>query len=183
MTTRKTHIFPDIISKEVQKAFSYYPDLQETPIEIKFKKEIKKSTMLAQPDFSSFFKSRKERKYKIFISENFKISGKKFKTINVPSDVLIGWIGHELGHVVDYQSRSKVNLVWFGVRYLLFENHIVEAERSADTYAVQRGMRDYILETKNFILNNVDIDNSYKLRMKKYYLSAEEIMEIVADKN
>jgi len=174
------HSYPAIISKEVEKAFSYFPDLDDSVIEIKFKKDIKKSTMQAQPDFASFFRSRKNRKYHIFISENFKISGKNFKTVNVPSDVLIGWIGHELGHVVDYQNRSKMNLVWFGIRYLLSKNHIVEAERSADTFAVERGMGDYILDTKNFILNHADIDESYKLRMRKYYLSPEEIMDIVA---
>ena len=83
--------------------------------------------------------------------------------------------------IIDYQHRSSLNLVWFGIRYLLLENHIVEAERMADTYAVKRGMGEYILETKNFILNHADIDDKYKLRMKKFYLSPEEIMNIVAE--
>lgn len=78
---------------------------------------------------------------------------------------------------------NNLNLIGFGIRYLFSENHIVKAERIADTYAVNRGMSDYILETKNFILNHADIDDSYKLRMKKYYLSPEEIMDIVADNN
>lgn len=180
MPKSEKHSFPKIIAKEVEKAFSYFPDLDDSVIEIKFKKDIKKSTMQAQPDFYSFFKSRKNRKYHIFISEKFKISGKNFKTVNVPSDVLIGWIGHELGHIVDYQKRSKINLLWFGIRYLFSFNHIVEAERNADTFAVEHGMGDYILETKNFILNHADIDESYKLRMKKFYLSPEEIMAIVS---
>ena len=55
----------------------------------------------------------------------------------------------------------------------------MEAERNADTFAVEHGMKDYILETKNFILNHAEIDESYKLRMKKFYLSPEEIMDIV----
>jgi len=183
MTKSKIHIFPDGISREVDKALSYYPDLEEVPIKIKFKKQIKKSTMLAQPTFSSFLKSRKHRKYTILISETFKISDQKFHTKDLPSNVLIGWIGHELGHIIDYQTRDKLNLIRFGICYLFSENHIVEAERNADTYAVQHGMRDYILETKHFILNHADIADTYKLRMKKYYLSPEEIMDIVADTN
>ena len=37
----------------------------------------------------------------------------------------------------------------------------------------------YILKTKNFILNHADITPIYKARIKKYYLSPEEIMELV----
>jgi hypothetical protein len=183
MTISNNHIFPESISNEVNKALSYYPDLKKVKIEIQFKKQIKKSTMMAQPNFSSFLKNRKHRKYYIFISNTFKISDKMFKTKDLPSNVLIGWIGHELGHIVDYQTKNNLNLIIFGIRYLFSKNHIKEAERMADTYAVNRGMREYILETKNFILNHAEIDDSYKLRIKKYYLSPEEIMDIVSENN
>ena len=172
-------IIPNAISKEIQVALSYYPELKDTPIKFKFKKNIKKSTMLAQPTFGSFFRTRKNRRYVILISETFKISDKTFLTKHIPSDILIGWIGHELGHIMDYSNRSKLDLIWFGINYLLSDNHIVEAERAADTYAVQHKMEDYILKTKDFILNNADVNEAYKLRIKKYYLSPEEIMDII----
>lgn len=92
---------------------------------------------------------------------------------------MIGWLGHELGHIMDYQNRSWFNLILFGIKYLFVEKHIVEAERAADTFAVKNGMYTYILKTKNFILNHSELDETYKLRIKKYYLSPEEIMEIV----
>ena len=172
-------IIPESISKEVHKALSYYPELQETSIKFKFKKNIKKSTMQAQPTIGSFFRSRKNRKYVVLISETFKISDKTFLTKHIPSDILIGWIGHELGHVMDYRDRSTLNLIWFGVKYLLSSKHIVEAERAADTYAVQHNMEAYILKTKDFILNNADVEEAYKLRIKKFYLSPEEIMDVI----
>lgn len=170
---------PSSIAPEVRKALSFYPELKDTPIKFKFKKDIKKSTMQAQPTFGSFFRSRKNRKYVILISETFKISDKTFLTKNIPSDILTGWIGHELGHVMDYSNRSNLNLIWFGIKYLLSDNHIVEAERAADTYAVQHNMEKYILKTKDFILNNADVQEAYKLRIKKYYLSPEEIMDLI----
>lgn len=177
------HIIPDSISNEINKALEYYPELEETPIEFRFKKNIKKSTMQARPTFGSFFRTRKNRRYVILISETFKISDKKFLTRNIPSDILIGWIGHELGHVMDYSNRSKLNLIWFGIKYLLSDSHIVEAERAADTYAIRHNMEDYILKTKDFILNNADIQDAYKLRIKKYYLSPEEIMDLIEKRN
>ncbi|MFL0352680.1 hypothetical protein [Xanthomarina sp. GH4-25] len=173
------HIIPESIKNEVQVALSYYPELEHVPIEFKFKKNIKKSTMQARPKASSFFKSKKHRSYIVLISEKFKISDKEFLTKHIPSDILIGWIGHELGHIIDYRNRSNMNLIGFGVNYLFSHSHIVEAERAADTYAVQHGMADYILKTKDFILNHADITEKYKLRIKKYYLSPEEIMQLV----
>ena len=177
------HIIPNSISKEVQTALDFYPELKNTPIEFRFKPKIKKSTMQARPKFGSFFRSRKNREYVILISESFKIADKEFLTVHIPSDILIGWIGHELGHVMDYTNRNKLNLIWFGLKYLLSDNHIVEAERAADTYAVQHKMEEYILKTKDFILNNADIHEAYKLRIKKYYLSPEEIMDVIEKRN
>lgn len=177
------HIIPESIATEIQTALDYYPELKESSIEFRFKKNIKKSTMQARPRFGSFFRTKKNRKYVVLISETFKISDQKFMTKDIPSDILIGWIGHELGHIADYQDRSKTNLIWFGLKYLFSDNHIVEAERAADTYAVAHGMADYILKTKDFILNNAKINEKYKLRIMKYYLSPEEIMEVIKQRD
>ncbi|WP_371312038.1 hypothetical protein [Winogradskyella pacifica] len=178
-TMSAQHKIPADIKTNVTKALAYYPQLKDTKIEFRFKKNIKKSTMQARPTFGSFFKSRKNRNYVILISEKFKIADKEFLTRHIPDAIFIGWIGHELGHIMDYQNRSKLNLIWFGLKYLFSQNHIVEAERAADSFAVAHGMEDYILKTKDFILNNADITQSYKDRIKKYYLSPEEIMELV----
>lgn len=67
---------------------------------------------------------------------------------------MIGWIGHELGHVMDYQERSGLNLLVFGIKYLTSNGFIKEAERAADTFAVNHGMSDYILATKDFIFKS-----------------------------
>lgn len=138
--------------------------------------------MLAQPTFGSLFRPRDKRGYIILISESFKIADKNFKTLDVPEDVLIGWIGHELGHVMDYQKKSKWGLIKFGLKYVLLKEHVKEAERAADAAAVNSGMADYIIATKQFILNNANIDESYKERIKEYYLSPEEIRELVSEK-
>ncbi|AWX43213.1 hypothetical protein HME9304_00200 [Flagellimonas maritima] len=175
--------FPESIKNEVNIALRYYPSLENVPIEFKFKKNIKKSVMLAQPTFTSLFKSRENRAYIILISEKFKITGQEFKTINVPKDVLVGWLGHELGHVIDYQTRGNLEMISFGIKYVLLKEHIKEAERTADRAAVERGMADYIIKTKNFILNNAEIAESYKSRIREYYLSPEEIMEMVQEKH
>nr|WP_262917819.1 hypothetical protein [Muricauda sp. F6463D] len=174
---------PKSIEKEVEIALQHFPELNGIPIEFKFKKNIKKSVMQAQPTWSGLLRPRSKRSYKILISEKFKISGEEFKTLDVPEDVLIGWIGHELGHVMDYQERGNLNLIGFGIRYVLLKEFVKKAERAADSFAVSRGMSEYILKTKRFILNHSEIDETYKAHIKQYYLSPDEIMEMVKEQD
>ena len=177
--TRKE--IPKELTEEARIALSYYPILKDTPITFKFKKNIKKSTMQAQPTWKSFFKSRKKREYIILISRRVKIDRESFKITDIPSDVLIGWLGHELGHVMDYRDRSGFGMLLFGLKYLYSSGHIQEVERAADTYAVAHGMGSYILKTKDFILNHAHISEAYKTRIRRLYLSPEEIMHLIEE--
>lgn len=175
-----THkIVPDIIWREAYVALSHYPELKDTPIEFRFKDKIKKSFMQAQPVFSDLFKKRKNRGYIIFMNREFNIEGKKLHIDEVPSQVLTGWLGHELGHVMDYKNRRGFGLIWFGIKYMTSKNYIREAERAADTYAVNHGLGEYIIATKDFILNESQLSETYKSRIKDLYLSQEEIMVLI----
>lgn len=173
---------PKEIAKEAKIALSYYPELEKVSIDFKFKKKIKKSFMQAQPHFLNIFSGKNNRSYNIYISTKVNIEGKSFSVEDIPSDVLIGWLGHELGHIVDYREKTAFGLIIFGLRYITSQNFIKEAERAADTYAVGHGMGDYILKTKNFILNNTDLSEAYKNRIKRLYLSPEEIVVLVNEK-
>ena len=172
-------IVPDAIWRETYVALSHYPELKDVPIEFKFKKNIKKSFMQAQPKIGGLFKKRKNRGYLVFINEKFTIDDEVFDITTVPSEVLIGWIGHELGHIMDYLDRTGAELLWFGMRYVTSKNYIREAERAADTYAVNHGLGEQIIATKNFILNHSRLSDNYKDRIQELYLSPEEIMALI----
>ncbi|HET8803005.1 MAG TPA: hypothetical protein VFM72_00395 [Aequorivita sp.] len=172
-------IIPESIEKEVIEALTFYPELYDTSIEFKFKDNIKKSTMQAQPRFASFFRARENREYIILISRKIQIEGEEFTMKDIPSDVKVGWIGHELGHVMDYRERTNIGMLIFGLKYLFSPLHIKEVERAADTYAIQHGMGDYILMTKNFILDNAHLSEKYKERIRNLYISPEEVMELI----
>lgn len=79
----------------------------------------------------------------------------------MPEDVLIGWIGHELGHLMDYLHCSWWSMILFGIGYLTSKSFIISAERAADTYAVNHGLGDYILATKDFILHQAGMPECY----------------------
>ncbi|MEM0519404.1 MULTISPECIES: hypothetical protein [Aequorivita] len=172
-------IIPADIKSEVIEALTFYPELYDTAIEFKYKTNIKKSTMQAQPRFTSFFKSKENREYIILISRSIQIEGEIFTMDDIPSDVKVGWLGHELGHLMDYSARTNFGMIIFGIKYLFSSAHIKEVERTADTYAIAHGMGDYILKTKNFILDNANLSEKYKERIRRLYISPEEVMELI----
>ncbi len=172
-------IAPDSIREEAEIALSFYPQLFETEIEFKFNDMVRKNFMQAQPKWKSFFRSRKNRAYIVLISKKFKVENNYFTIDEVPKDVLIGWLGHELGHVMDYRSRGTFDMLLFGLKYLYSHAHIQEVERAADDFAVKHGMGQYILKTKNFILNHTSLSEKYKQHMRRFYLSPEEILELI----
>lgn len=173
------HIIPSRIMEEAGEALSYYPELRKVPIEFRFKNKIQKSFMQAQPLFPTLIRSKKQRKYLILISEKMEIEDHTFSIDDMDSEVLVGWLGHELGHVVDYQRRSNAGMVIFGLRYLFQQSYLKNAERTADRFAIEHGMYEYIMATKNFILHNTDLSPKYKNRIKRLYMSPEEIVQLV----
>ncbi len=180
-TTVNNKTIPESVKEEVMTALNYYPELVDTPIVFKFKPAMKKSVMKAQPVFSSLFLSKKKRRYIIFMSKDFRIDGLHLRLEAIPREVLIGWIGHELGHILDYKNRSSWNLINFGVRYVFFDDFIREAEIAADTNAVQHGLIKNILATKEFILSHADLSERYKARIRKLYMSPDAILNIVRE--
>lgn len=176
-------VIPEEIYDEAILALEHYPELWDADITFKFKDDIKKSTMQAQPRWKSFFRSRKKRSYIILISRKIQIDQDELAFAEVPSDVVTGWLGHELGHVMDYRERSGFGMLIFGMKYLYSGAHIKEVERTADVYAITHGMGTYILKTKNFILEHANISESYKQKLRNLYMSPEEVMHLINEEH
>jgi hypothetical protein len=170
---------PAAIEKNVLKALSYYPELKDARINFNFKTNIKTSVMQAQPVFSTLLMSRAKRRYRINISTHFKLIHCDMSITKIPDEVMIGWIGHELGHILDYEQRSNTGIISFGYRYVFSTAFVKEAERVADTYAVERGLGKYIIATKRFILDHAELSHSYKDKITRLYLSPDVIVELV----
>jgi hypothetical protein len=174
-------IFPVEIRDAVLKALSFYPVLRNTPIDFVFDENIRKSVMQAQPRYTSMFGSRKKRKYLIKMSHCFTLKGESIPLYKLPQDVLVGWLGHELGHIMDYLHRSNWSMMLFGIGYSTSRTFIISAERAADTYAINQGLGDYILATKDFILHKAHMPERYIRKIKRLYLPPEEIMLMMKD--
>lgn len=173
--------YPAELEEVVLKSLSFYPELEKTEIHFKYVPRIKSSVMQAQPRLSSILKANHKRSYVIRISDHFIMEGKRYEISKLPFDVLVGWLGHELGHVMDYLERSLPSMAGFGLGYVFSANFMKGAERTADEFAVSHGMGEYIQATRNFILNHSDFTQKYRDKIRKLYLSPKEIIEIVQE--
>lgn len=172
---------PNIIRKEVLSALNHYPELNNTRIRFKFTRSLNGSIMAARPQVSTLFGTRKNRAYDVLMSPVFKLKNSIEPLHQVDPKVLIGWIGHELGHIMDYEQRSTWGIARFGLLYWLSKRYIRKAERVADTFAVHRGMAPYILATKDFILSHSGLSPKYKDKIARLYLSPDDIIQVVAE--
>lgn len=170
---------PASIQQNALMALSFYPELKNTAISFIFKKSIKSSVMQAQPVFTSLAGRRKNRRYRINISTNFKLIHSEMPILEIPDTIMIGWIGHELGHILDYESKSNAQLVSFGYHYYFHSSFVKHAEMMADSLAVEHGLGHYIVATKRFILDHAQLPQDYKDKIKRLYLSPDVIVEQV----
>ncbi|MBC8155133.1 MAG: hypothetical protein H7Z72_19765 [Bacteroidetes bacterium] len=179
VTFSRNKVIPPVIQRNVLVALSCYPELINTRIHFVFKQNIKASVMQAQPVFRTLLASRANRAYRINISALFKLTHTAVPIHQLPDAIMIGWIGHELGHIMDYESRSNLDMIGFGLGYVLSADYVKRAERIADGFAVGHGLGPYLIETKQFILNHAELPQAYKDKIARLYVSPEEIVEQV----
>jgi hypothetical protein len=176
------HVDPDInqfVQDCFEEALAGYSPLHDHTIHLR-RKYLKDMTMRAQPMVNGGFFRKSARAYRVDIQDHTRIN-ESVRVPDLPQRVLVGWFAHELGHVMDYHQRSWSNLIKFGLGYLLFPTFRVGAERKADLYAIEYGFAEAITATKEFLLTESSIPNSYKNRLTRYYMTPEEV-EIMVKK-
>jgi hypothetical protein len=173
---------PDLLREEILLSLSYYPELLDVCIKfVLISPMIKKSVMQAQPEFRSYFTPGKKRHYVIRISRYFKGGPDVLPIETLPRRVLIGWIGHELGHVMDYEERDFWQMARFGFGYLFSNKYLMQAERTADSFAISHGLGKKIMATKNFILDHAYLPERYKRKIRRLYLSPEDALKLIEE--
>ncbi|MFS4418217.1 hypothetical protein [Maribacter sp. 2307ULW6-5] len=162
-------------------ALEHYPELANARIQLKLKNGLKKATMQARPTFGSLFRRRELRQYTIFVSRHFAMGGRAWPVAEAPEEVLVGWLGHELGHILDYEQHGNWSMLGYGLSYLFSKKHIVSTEKKADRWAVLHGMGHYLKETKNYIQSIPNLSDAYRKRLEKYYLTAQELDSLATE--
>jgi hypothetical protein len=178
----KNKNIPLEIREATLKALSFYPQLKNVKIDFEFSRNIRKSFMQAQPRYTTMYGLRRWRSYLVKVSREFTLNGTEVPAHKLPENVLIGWIGHELGHIMDYLRKNNWSMILFGISYFTSKSFIIMAERAADTYALDHGLGKYILATKEFIMQQAGMSEKYINRIKRLYLPPEEIMDMMENR-
>lgn len=165
------------LEHEIHEAALHYPELANYVILFRYSPINRQSFMLAQPRLRSLIYPKKYRQFEILINKTKFTKNPQFEDGRPPSDVIIGWIGHELGHIQDYIGRNSINLIWFGILYTLSKKFLKQAEITADKNAVKAGMTDYLLISKKFGRNPKYFEQSYIDKLNELYPPIEDVIQ------
>ncbi|MEX1003645.1 MAG: hypothetical protein WDZ35_16115 [Crocinitomicaceae bacterium] len=146
------------------------------------RKRLRSSTMQAQPDIRLWDIFSTTNRYKVNLGYHIK-DKEELIIANVPDEVLKGWFAHELGHLVDYRQHSNLKMLAFGFKYVFSSSFRMKAEHDADYIAIKYGFFEEILATKDYILDHDLIEDEYKAKIKKYYLSRKKVVMCSKDKS
>src|SRR4030095_13354492 len=169
---------PAEIELECLAALSFYPELKNTEIEFRFGKL--NFTMISKPKFKSILKDRVQRQYVIIIQEPGR-SKNNLEWKELSFNAMVGWIGHELGHVLHYSHKSSGGIMFTGIKYA-FPEYRRKMERFIDQLAIQHDLGYALYEGVDYTINLSHATHHYKKSQEKFYLHPEEIIERINSK-
>ena len=170
---------PGEIELECLTALSYYPELKNIKIIFQFGSPI--STMVSRPKLKSIFRSGNKRVYEVIVRKpGTSKNGLEWNELSFNS--LIGWIAHELGHIVHYGHKTSGGILFTGIKYG-FPGYRRRMERFTDNLVIQHDLGYALFEGTDYCINYSNAKPHYKKYMEKYYLSPTEIKERISSKN
>lgn len=152
-------------------ALSAYPELDNISIDYKIRHL--KTIMAARPQFLSIFRQRSKRGYRIILSNNINNNCEQL-LCQIPYSALTGILGHELAHLLTYNNKSSIKLLFHGFKYLINKKEI---ERETDMIAIKRGFGRDLMDYNKYILNTNLVSKEYLENRHNNYLSVNEIQE------
>ncbi len=155
-------------------ALSYYPELWNEVVIFKFKdfNSCAQSTMT----LGSVFK-KTDKTYLIYINNDSTKTG--FVLSDVPYNLQVAVIGHELAHIVDFKSRGFLDLALWGLKYLFVKTSI-KIERKTDKIAIRHGLGWPLYYWADYILNQSTANKHYRKIKEKKYMHPDEILQYMA---
>ena len=167
---------PKEILSNFYTAIGYYPELKNVNIKVRY--GIIKTTMQCRPRWDFISHKKKNRSYVIYIGNKIKKSyGILYR--NLPLNAQIGVIGHELAHIIDYQSMNNFQMIQFGINYLKSKKK-KEIENRTDLIAIHRGLGYQISDFSKYVFEESGASYEYLKYKMKFYFRPNQIKEIIA---
>ena len=132
---------PKEFEKPIRTALAYFPELHNVHIIFRVQKAY--TPLSTRPGFASMVKRKNHRTYIITISN---------KTIDTLSHLLyqnltfeeeVGIMGHELSHVVDFNSKNLLQSARNGIGHLS-KKYVDKMEYNTDRICIMHGLGKYL---------------------------------------
>jgi len=179
MTVTQNKFIPPEYDNAIKIALQYYPELEKVKINIRIRKQ--SSPLAARPNVLAVFRKASKRKYIITISNK---TSSKFSTImlsNLSFNSQAGVIGHELGHICDYNKRYGLYFIKLLFMHLS-KNKMDEFEYNTDMRCIEHGLGYQLLSWSKEVrlkLNLIQWKGIKQLHNngRERYMNPESIMK------
>lgn len=168
---------PKGLETEFYAALKYYPEFKD--VKIKVKRKNIKTTMQCRPRFDYFLHKKKNRTYIIFV-DNKKKDNNGVLFEELPFNAKVGVFGHELAHIVDYNTKNNFNIISMGIKYLN-SNQRKAIEHHVDSLAIAKGLGYQINDFSKYVFEESDVSNDYLKYKKRFYFQPLQIRSIIAN--
>ncbi len=167
--------YPKKYEVSILTALSYYPELKD--VYITFRRRNIRTTMSALPHGLFLVTKDEKRKYVINIGTNGRISSLLLPELSF--NARVGVIGHELAHVVDYETMTKSDLMRFSADYLFSKDKRAKIEQETDKIAIGKGLGEQVYFFSDYVFNHANVPRKYLKYKERIYFSPEEIANIL----
>jgi hypothetical protein len=147
---------PHQYEKPILTALSYFPELKEVHIIFKIKKAY--TPLTTSPDFAGVFQRKDHRTYIITISDQTIDTLKPLLFQNLTFEQQIGVMGHELSHVVDFNSKNFPQTIGVGIGHIS-KRYLDKMEFNTDRICIQHGLGKYLLAYSTHVRETMHVHN------------------------
>lgn len=145
---------PDEIKAQALIALSFYPELENRCITFRFRK--RKTPLSSRPRLFSLFKRKQNRKYVITISTKTTSRLEPILFKNLPYNAQIGVLGHEIGHIVEYNQKKNLQIVGLAFK-LLNSKYVNSFEFNTDRIAIKHGLGYPLYDWSSYVRKALNI--------------------------
>lgn len=147
-------IIPEQYREPILTALSYFPELKDIHIVFQVKKQY--AGLQTKPTFWSVFKRKNHRTYIITISNQTIDTLKHVLFENLSFDERVGVVGHELSHVVDFNSKNFFQTIAIGIGHIS-PRFLDRMEFNTDRICIMHGMGRYLLAYSTHVRESMHV--------------------------
>jgi hypothetical protein len=147
---------PQQFEKPILTALSHFPELKDVHIVFRIKKA--RTALATTPDLAGVFQRKDHRTYIITISNETIDTLKSLLLQNLTFEQQVGVIGHELSHVVDFNSNNFPQTIGVGIGHLS-KKYLDKMEFNTDRICIQHGLGKYLLAYSKHVREVMHVHN------------------------